>query len=399
MTKISRLSVSALLILLLCAPLLSANIPASSLNRKIDNLIRQPAYKNTTFSIHVVDLTHRKTRYSLNPDTPLCPASNMKLITTAAALDRLGPTFTYNTIAARIDDDLVIFASGDPLIGDPRFAQKNSNSILHFFETLYQQLKNRNMTLIKGDLIIDATFFDDQRFHPSWPTDQADKWYTAQVAALNFNDNCLDITFIPAANPLQTVYYALTPATAYVNLSNKCLTTHKGSNKIGASRLLNTNRITLFGSCRTRQTLYVTIDNPARYFGFLLAEYLEAKGLHIQGRTRLAEKPLRDSRLRLPPSADILLNYKTPLADVLAQCNQRSLNFAAECVLKTVAAYHNPPAGATYSQGSWTKGQDALNHYLKQLNIPSTSFLIDDGSGLSRKNRLSARTPTTDLTA
>lgn len=159
---------------------------------KIQKLIAQPAYQKTRFSIHVYHLQLRQSLFSHHANQPFIPASNMKLITTATALDLLGPDFQYETVFALHRDDLVVLASGDPLTGDPVLAKRKGESILEIFHQVAAQLKQRNRQVILGHLVIDATVFDDQRFHPSWPLAQADKWYTAQIDALNFNNNCLD---------------------------------------------------------------------------------------------------------------------------------------------------------------------------------------------------------------
>ncbi len=377
--------------LFLALPLWAA---AGSPQQKIQKLLDRPDQKKTQFSIHFVNLDTGATVFEHYPDQPLMPASNMKLVTTAAAVIQLGADFTYQTTFALLDDDLVIIAAGDPLTGDPALAEKNQQSILLIFEQICQQLQQREITSIAGDLIIDNTIFDDVRFHPSWPADQANNWYAAEMSALNFNDNCLDLYIVPT-QPGRNVEFYTDPKTAYVNIINHCKTKTAKPNTSWAARTPGTNDITLKGECYAKQQIFVTIDRPSAYFGFLLAEYLLDHNIEIKG--KLIIKKIRDDLGHPPVNLDPLLIAQTPLQEVLIRCNQRSLNLAAECLFKTLGAYHNLPADFVCLQGSWDTGKAAVEQFLNNLNIPSSQYRIDDGCGLSRNNLLSARCITTIL--
>jgi len=352
--------------------------------------------RKTNFSIHFRDLSDGKTVFSRNCDTALTPASNMKLITTAAAVDMLGEDFTYETIFALYESNLAIFAGGDPLTGDPVIAQQAGVDIYYIFDNVLEQLKSRNITHFAGGLIIDNTIFDDERYHPSWPIEQANTWYAAQVDALNFNDNCLDVTFAPSTS-MNAANYHVTPDTGYVNITNRCQTIPGGKTAVGASRDHGTNNITLRGTCSIElvEPINVAIDRPSAFCGFVLAEHLLRNDIRFDG--KLIIQRLYDEAGRLPKNMDVLLIYRTPLEDVLLACNQRSLNLAAECLFKTLGAYYQSPSGLPRQQGSWLTGRTAVQAFLDKLNIDPASYKIDDGSGLSRENRLSARCITTVL--
>jgi len=359
---------------------------------RLEQVIQTAEAKKTKFSIYFYDPATDKPIYAHNPDTPLIPASNMKLITTAAALDQLGPDFSYQTRIALWQGNLVVLAAGDPLTGDPVIAQRRQKDIYAIFQDILEQLRQRKITALTGDLLIDDTIFDDQRFHPSWPVKQSDKWYTAQISALNFNDNCIDVNFAPAAQPGQIASYTLCPDTKYVNIENECKTISSGSNKLGGRRPQDTNNITLFGKCRYSQTINVTIDRPSAYFGFVLAEYLLRNGIDING--KLIIKNLRDEKGRLPGDLEIFLTHTTPIREVLPEANRRSLNMVAECLFKTLGAYFDPntsTSSANPAQGSWPRGRLAVEAFLKKLSIDPALYQIDDGSGMSYENRLSAR--------
>ena len=123
----------------------------------------------------------------------------------------------------------------------------------------------------------------------------------------------------------------------------------------------------------------MAIERPAAFFGVLLAENLTNAGINTTG--QVVEKPVADDC-----DVKVLAEYTTSIADCLARCNKRSLNFAAEALLKTIAAKCN----STGKNGSWPDGRAKLSQYLLELGIDEDEFCIDDGSGLSRQNRLSA---------
>ncbi len=427
MIKRSITFILLLVSLLVLMPTISLADKAKVKNNGLSSvkaLIVQAKKNKTRFSIHLRDLSDNRTIYSYHADDTLMPASNMKIITTAAALDILGADFNYHTIFAMYHNNLVIIADGDPLSGDPILAKAAGRDIFTLFARILNKLQQKNITVINGNLLIDDTIFDDVRYCPSWPKDQANRWYAAQISALNFNDNCIDINLKPAAILKQPVLYTTSPNTRYVNIVNKCYTVSKKTpNTAWASRKYNTNAITLRGNCNQAQTIYVTVNRPSAYFGYVLAEYLLRHNISIKG--RLIIKSMRNKQGQLPDDMDILLDAQRPLKEVLTACNTRSLNLAAECLFKTIGAYysvsistntrnsapistmstalpHNfdakaPPTDTilntrlTSNAGSWVTGRKAVRNFLTRLNISPQLYNIDDGSGLSHNDRLSAR--------
>jgi D-alanyl-D-alanine carboxypeptidase/D-alanyl-D-alanine-endopeptidase (penicillin-binding protein 4) len=130
----------------------------------------------------------------------------------------------------------------------------------------------------------------------------------------------------------------------------------------------------------------VAIERPAAFFGFLLAERLAGAGIEARG--QLIEKTLADDS-----NFVLLTEFSTKIEDCLARCNKNSLALAAEGLLKTVAAHANPDG----KDGSWAGGRERISEYLLGLGIDKSQFYLDDGSGLSRQNELTAYTITTVL--
>ena len=351
------------------------SVAKADLAGQVNEIISRPSQRKVRFSIHIVKADSGETVYSHNAAKALLPASNMKIIVTAAALKCLGPDYTYITKVGLAGNTLIVIGSGDPLLGDEKTDTKHGRERNWIFEDIIAALKRHDIRTIKN-IIIDTTIFDNQRVHPSWPRKELNRWYACEVSGLNFNDNCITIT---AKNNSGKVTVFIEPQTDYVKLINRVIPASKGSSAIGSYRSREPNKIVIHGRCRKQAGPFdVAIENPAAFFAYLLAERLAKAGISATG--QIVEKAVTDENIR------VLAEYRTSIGDCLARCNKDSLGLAAEALLKTIAAESNPER----KNGSWTKGRQMISQYLLENGISSNEFYIDDASGLSRKNRLSA---------
>jgi D-alanyl-D-alanine carboxypeptidase/D-alanyl-D-alanine-endopeptidase (penicillin-binding protein 4) len=330
--------------------------------------------KVTDYSINVIDPESGTTIYSRDPHKPLIPASNMKLVSTAAALKYLGADFEYRTRVGLSNDTLVVIGSGDPILGDKSTDAKYGRQNGWIFEKIVQALRAHEVAEI-NDIVIDTTVFDDERVHPSWPARDHNKWYACEVCGLNYNLNCIEIT---ATNLGGAVSLQVEPQTSFIEMTNQVEAISAGDSAVGSYRTTQPNKIIVFGKCKSKDGPFkVAIEKPAGFFGFVLAEHLARSGIVARG--RLIERAFSASEGFKP-----LVEFATPLADVLNRSNTDSLGLAAEALLKTIDARGNPDG----KNGSWAGGRERLARYLMDLGVPAEEFKIDDGSGLSRQNRL-----------
>jgi len=348
----------------------------ADLAKRVDGIISRSLQQKVRFSVHIVKADSGDTVYNHNAGELMIPASNMKIITTAAALKYLGPDYEYKTKVGLCDDSLVIIGSGDPLLGDEKTDAKYGREKGCIFKDIAQLLKRKGIDTI-NDIVIDSSVFDDQRTHPSWPRKDLNKWYACEVGGLNFNDNCIAIH---TKNNGGKVEVFIEPQTAFIKFDNQVKPISKGTSAVGTYRNQEANKIVVYGRCKERVGPFdVAIERPAAFFGFLLYENLAKAGIRTRG--QLVEKTLDDySNFRL------LTQYSTSLADCLARSNKNSLGLAAEAMLKTIAANDN----SDRKNGSWDRGRELISEYLLGLGIDKSQFYIDDGSGLSRQNELSA---------
>jgi len=326
------------------------------------------------YSVNIVEPQSGAVIYSHDAHKPLMPASNMKLITTAAALKYLGPTFEYRTRVGLSNGTLVVLASGDPILGDKETDAKYGRQSGWVFEKIVSALREQNVTEV-NDIVIDTTVFDDERAHPSWNPAELNRGYAPEVCGLNYNLNCIEIT---ATNLGRTVSLQIEPKTSFIDMTNQVKPVSSGGRGIGSYRTTQPNKIVVFGECRSKEgPVKVAIEKPAGFFGFLLAEHLTRSGIAARG--KLIERAFNESGGFSP-----LVEFVTPLTDAPNRANTDSLNLAAEALLKTIDARGNPDG----KNGSWTGGRDMIARYLAGLGISADEFKIDDGCGLSRQNRL-----------
>jgi serine-type D-Ala-D-Ala carboxypeptidase/endopeptidase (penicillin-binding protein 4) len=323
-------------------------------------------------------------------DIPLIPASNLKLVTTAAAMDKLGADFKFRTMLAlrtREDgqQDLVLWGDGDPTLGDAEMLRKVGWGTTTVFDNWAEQLKKRGIMRVRN-VLIDDSVFDTDFVHKNWPNNQLHLRYCAGVGGLNLNANALDFMIRIGAWG-ETVSYGTDPATRYVNVRNSCV---RGSeNAIWLTRTLGTNEITLGGQTNASSgaPVSVTIHDPSMFAGTVFAESIMKAGIAVTGeverdRQDMAAYIAADENAR--KAWTFVAAHETPMTMVLARTNKDSMNMYAESLLKRLGH------AATQQPGSWANGTAAAGDYLKKIGVTEDQFSLDDGCGLSKENRISA---------
>ena len=379
------------------------SIASAGLAERVDGIVNQPSQKNVQYSIIIVKADSGEVVYSHDANKAMMPASNMKVITTAAAIKYLGPDYVFKTEVGLCGDTLVVKGGGDPLLGDAVTDAKYQREPGWIFKDIAAVLKQNNITAIK-DIIVDSGIFDSERVNPNWPKEQLNQWYACEVSGLNFNGNCVAMT---VKNINGGIEIGIEPVTGFLKITNEVKPVQIGKSAVGAYRNLTPNSITLKGKCQKQEGPFdVAIEKPAEFFGFLLQENLTRAGITVNGQVIEKSAFGETSPLGGPAPGDCdyrkIAEYDMPMIDCLARCNKNSFGLAAESLFKTIAA-KAAPVGSTGSpqdgstmlttggkNGSWAAGRELISRYMLELGIERGEFYIDDGSGLSRENKLSA---------
>jgi D-alanyl-D-alanine carboxypeptidase/D-alanyl-D-alanine-endopeptidase (penicillin-binding protein 4) len=375
-----------------CLTVLGTGLAAAQgdLGTQVERVLADPRLSGAVVGVHVVDLATGSALYARHERRPFIPASNQKLVVAAAALDVLGADYEFRTAVyamGRVEDgvlrgDLVLRGGGDPTLGG-RYDDEDAMDILRRWARV---LKAKGVNRVGGDIIGDDSFFDAVYRHPSWDPQQTWKWYFPATGALSINDNCVLVTVRPGPGPGIPAVLSLTPSSAPVKLANLCKTSST-KQSIWFDRTPDSEVIRVGGYVRQDSAGYsceVTVPQPALYAAAALGQALEMEGIAVTGRARTGSPALG--------GAEPLCERRTSLLPVLRRMSERSHNHYAEQVVKTIGAEAS-------GRGSWEAGLDRAAQMLRRLGFGSTDFVLDDGSGLSRRNRLTPALLTTLLVA
>jgi D-alanyl-D-alanine carboxypeptidase/D-alanyl-D-alanine-endopeptidase (penicillin-binding protein 4) len=354
--------------------------------RTIQQIIQGAGLRDTKVSVFAMDLSTGDVMASINADEPMIPASNMKLVTAAAALDLLGPEFVFRTQLFRVDSrdshepgtiDLLVKGDGDPAFGDPVLLKRDNLSVDDLLNWWTAGVKEAGITSVEH-LIVDDRVFDDQFTHPTWPQDQLNNWWCAQVAGLNFYDNTLDI--VPERTTEgQAPRVRIIPEAPFLITVNRAATSN--ADTFWISRKPNSNELTFWGKVRSNRVaaIPVTVHDPPILFSQIFSHRLGQTGIRVKAIRRLG---LEDSA----PVGRPIRTVQTTLPLVLARCNQDSQNLFAEALLKRMGY------SFTGAPGSWENGAAAVRQAMRnRLGPRSVAIRIADGSGMSRDNQVTAR--------
>ncbi len=370
-----------------------AAVSNADLRDDVERLIRISGLNSAKIAVSVRDSRTGKAEVGINDFEPMIPASNMKLLTTGAALHVLGPDFNFQTQLHLAGDRLIVIGDGDPGFGDPSLLKlmdggdRQGIGLEEFLDLWIQPVIDSGIRQL-SEIIVDDRVFDRDHTHPDWPRDQLNRRYCAQVAGMNFHLNLVWFYPRPSSGALPDVTVAR-PNVSWLDVTNRA-TSRRGAhdrNDAWIARKINTNELTFYGNIKSayRTPVPVTVHDMPTFFAQLMAERLRAKGVTV-GTARLAEP---DEQLGVGrPIAPII---STPMTTAITRCNRDSENLYAEALIKRIG--HE----LTSEPGSWMNGGAIIRHVvherLSDSNLAAQLF-VADGSGLSRENRVAAATMT-----
>ncbi len=402
---VDRLKRAAILLLMLAAPLqaqqtgiapvsapqvAAASGPLLTLGVTLDSLFDAPAFENAFWGVSVQDAATGEVLYARNPRKSFVPASNTKLYTTAAALDRLGADFTFVTRVyadgpitnGTLKGNVVVRGSGDPVIGG-RF---NDGDRTETFRAWARDLRARGITRITGDIVGDDDLFDDVPLGYGWNWDDETYWYSAQLSALSFNDNCVDVAIkgLRTGAPARVTWEP--GNTQYVQMINETETRAPGFGiDEGYDRARGTNRIVLTTEVGRGTTDYesLSVENPTLYFAYVLRDVLRDEGIRVEGDASDVDD--RDAKPDYEKLQEITAHTSPPLSDIVSVVNKESQNLYADLLLKTLGA-QEADVDAELEMGSHARGWAVAAQTFAQAGIDTSRIHLVDGSGLSRGN-------------
>ncbi|MDY7226909.1 D-alanyl-D-alanine carboxypeptidase/D-alanyl-D-alanine endopeptidase [Hyalangium rubrum] len=340
-------------------------------------VLQRSSLKAARVGIHMQSLDDGQVVFAQNADELLNPASNMKLVTAAAALGMLGPEYRFDT-EFLVDPELPVDGKVKTLYvrgkGDPSITTERLYGITaELFHTGLREVQ---------DIIIDDSWFDTERTPPGYDQEESDRAYMAPTGAVSLNWNATAIYLRPGELPGSKGVVEMEPASDFFVIENQLSTGSRRARRVSVTSKPagDKQRIIVRGQLPPEQgalSVYKKIDNPPMYFGFTLKEMLKSRGIKVKGRVKLGLSPSR---------AKILYVSQSDTFDIiLKRLNKLSNNFVAETLLKAMGA---EVKGAP---GSFQKGIEVVEQFLERdVGIPRGTYVMKNGSGLNDTNRFSA---------
>jgi D-alanyl-D-alanine carboxypeptidase/D-alanyl-D-alanine-endopeptidase (penicillin-binding protein 4) len=375
----------------------AAAAPPASVRRlqhDLDTVLSAPALRAATWGVDVRSLSRHEPLFEANREKLLVPSSNMKIVTLAAAAERLGWDYTFETRVAAagtiangmLDGDLVVVGSGDPTIEDW------AGDATRLFGDWAAQLKTAGVRAIGGRIVGDDRAFEDDGFGTGWAWDDLDRSYATPVGALQFNENTGQIVVAPGAREGAPAEISTRPPSATLAARNMVRTGARGTLlALASQRLPGSTMLDIRGSIPlgfSPVVRNVSVVNPTLYFVNHLRSVLVANGIEVRG-------PAVDiNDMESPPARErittIVTHRSAPLSELSGTMMRLSQNLYAETLLRALGAWAGTPTAAG--------GITAIRRVMDNWNVPAAAYEQADGSGLSRYNLVTADTFVSILT-
>lgn len=370
---------------------------------RIQEVVRQPALDPGFFAVKIVSLDTGNVIYEQSANKFVRPASNMKLYTVAAALDRLTPDYHFMTSVyakekadkGTIKGDLIIYGRGDPSIA----ARFNDGDYFKGIDALAERIAAAGVKRVKGDLVGDESYFNGAPLGGGWEWEDLQWADGAQVSALTINDNVIDLTVKPGEKVGAPLVFTTTPG-PFIAIANRGTTSARGGKSdLRLYRAVGASVLEISGNLPVGDNGFagkVAIPDPALAFVTMLRDALAKRGVKVDGRLRTIDARSGGSIVPDPLLALVLLTHvpipveiaslqSSAFSAIAAQTLKPSQNLYTELILRTLGKPR-----LNQSQTSEDAGLIVVRNFLRQAGVSESELVINDGSGLSRNDMITA---------
>jgi D-alanyl-D-alanine carboxypeptidase/D-alanyl-D-alanine-endopeptidase (penicillin-binding protein 4) len=414
----------------------------ASLAYSIHRLLLSPSVRKAHWGINVTTLSGAPV-YGYNAAQYFHPASNAKLLTTAAVLGLMNPEARWRTqvvTTGQVDahgtlhGDLILLGSGDPTLSGRIYPYdghtERAPDTLIAFEQMADQIVKDGIHRVEGDIIGNDTWFTWQPYGTGWAQDDLVWDYGAPISALTINDNVAYLNIVPQqeaaqlpnepgahperlVTPTGTEVAEWNPPTPYYHLNNQSRLARGTIGYAGIDRPLGSDTVRVFGNINERGLhVALAVDDPAQYAAQTFADLLRERGVQIDGMARAQHQlPADTTHFRAesmlpiplhhiadtvlgPPAGNmrVLASYlsRATLAEDVTVTLKVSQNLHAELYLRDLGRYE---AG----EGSFAAGERVIRQFALEAGIQPGDFFFYDGSGMSHQDLVTPRALTTML--
>jgi serine-type D-Ala-D-Ala carboxypeptidase/endopeptidase (penicillin-binding protein 4) len=358
------------------------------LQQDLNGIFGAPAFERAQWAAVVQSIGSGEYLYRLNASKLVMPASNMKIVTLSVAAQRLGWDYVFETRVLAtgpveqgvLNGDLLIVGGGDPSINS------RPDSPRGVFDAWADLLRTAGVATIDGRIVGDDRAFEVGGLGNGWAWDDLAYGYAAPVGALQYNENAVQVIIRPAPVVGGLASVTLRPGGSGLSVECRVVTSeaNEPANVVerrlpGSGELVVAGRVPI-GSPDIVRT--ASVDSPAQFFVQALHDALVADGIVVRHPpvrwTQLAEAPD-------PARGRVLFTHRSaPLSEIATVLMKVSQNLYAETLLKTL--------GKRTGTGTVADGRSVLRDVLDAWGVPADSYVLADGSGLSRYNYVTADT-------
>lgn len=342
------------------------SICPAELGTAIDAIVNRPVFNRVRWGIFVKPLSSAQTLYSRDAQKFFIPASNAKLLTTAAALQQLGGDFRIRTSIYQNDDGkLTVVGRGDPSL---------SNTQL---QALAQQLKQKGITQIK-QLIVDDSYIQGDIVNSTWQWQDIQADYGAPVNSFILNQNVFGLKLVPqtVGKTPQLLWNDTNESQQWLTVNQAVTVAAEQPSYINVTRDLTGKILRIQGQIAANSEPYLVelpVVDPNYYFLRRFRTILATEKINL-GNTLVASSTVNQKELAAVDSP--------PLSELVIETNQNSNNLYAEALLRALAGKQ----AGVQNKSSADIGLQLIKTTLNELGVDATGYVLVDGSGLSRRS-------------
>ena len=372
-----------------CVPITGAPSPAldnrESLRRVLDSMLAAPEVRHAHWGVLIVDPARADTLYARDAAKLLVPASNQKIVTSAIALDALGPDFRFRTPVLATGElrDSTLF--GDLLVagrGDPSVSDRVAGDAMLPLLAIADSLRVRGIRHVRGRLLPHGNAFPDANVGYAWEYDDLSTSSGAAIDELLFNDGIATIHVRGGEHPGAAPLVRTAPARSVPRLRIEAQTIARGIGRdsvaqVSAVKDSVRGDVVVSGTVPPGDSVAITVTyrDPSEAYISALREALQARGITIG-----------DSALPQALRLDTLFVMQSPpLSQILPAFLKPSQNQMGEMLFKAVALQRT-------DTGTGRVARRIATERLRSWGATPDGFLVWDGSGMSRQDLISPET-------
>lgn len=369
-------------IVVILVQFINSGFAQQNFETELNNLLKKPDYESAVVGVHIEDLRSGEVVFDINGNKLLIPASTMKLITSASALEIFGGNYRFKTQIGysgkikdeRLNGDLILISGGDPTLGSEYFDGNNFNP--HFLDVWAEKIKEAGIQQVNGNLILDASIYDTERIPDTWIWEDIGNYYGAGPNALAVYDNLFRIKFSsPKKAGEPTKIISVYPEIEGLEFINEVLSSNVNQDLAYVFGSPFDKKRVIRGTIPKNRNSFIikgAIPKPEELLASDFIKNLAQKGVFITGKIVFEKADQKKTNV-------VYVNESPTLAEIIKVLNYESVNLFAEHLLKQISAEQ-------IGLGNRKKSIEIITDYWNSKGLDTKKLIMEDGSGLSHFN-------------